>query len=272
MTTDPLFYRLFETSPETFFLLLGMSSESATAMAACYQFEAVEFKQTSHRTDGVFRPTQPGLPLYFVEVQFYRLQSTYADLLVKAYTYLKQNDPGQPFQGIVLFATRSLEPTALVPYQALLDAGIVRRFFVDELPEQPDLPLGMAILNLLAQAEDRAVDSARDLIGRVKQEMPDDAARRDVIQLVETVIMYKLASLSREEIQAMLKVDDIRDTRVYREAQEEGRQEGRETQRQQQLQRDRSAIAKLAQRGMSAAEIADALSVELDFVRETLAK
>jgi predicted transposase/invertase (TIGR01784 family) len=30
MITDPLFYRLFETSPETFFLLLGMSTDSAT--------------------------------------------------------------------------------------------------------------------------------------------------------------------------------------------------------------------------------------------------
>ena len=121
-----------------------------------------------------------------------------------------------------------------------------------------------------------ALESARDLIRRAKQEMPDEAPRRDVIQLVETVIMYKLANLSREEIQAMLKVDDIRQTRVYREAQEEGRQEGRQEeqalQRQQQLQHDGSTIAKLAQRGMSAAEIADALSLELDFVRQTLAK
>ena len=108
MITDPLFYRLFATSPETFFLLLGMSSESAAAMAARYQFEAIEFKETSHRTDGVFRPKEPGLPLYFVEVQFYRLPSVYADLLVKAYTYLKQNDPGQEFRGVVLFATRLL--------------------------------------------------------------------------------------------------------------------------------------------------------------------
>ena len=33
MITDPLFYRLFETSPETFFLLIGMSAESAKEMA-----------------------------------------------------------------------------------------------------------------------------------------------------------------------------------------------------------------------------------------------
>ena len=59
MITDPLFYRLFETSPETFFLLLGMSSESAAAMAACYQFEAVEFKQTRIAPTASFGPLSP---------------------------------------------------------------------------------------------------------------------------------------------------------------------------------------------------------------------
>src|SRR5436189_4382277 len=123
MITDPVFYRLFETSPETFFLLLGMSTDSAKEMATRYQYEALEFKETSHRTDGVFLPKEPGLPLYFLEVQFYPLASVFADLLVKAYTYLKQHDPGQPYCGVVLFASRTLEPTALVPYQPLLEAG-----------------------------------------------------------------------------------------------------------------------------------------------------
>src|SRR5580704_4949749 len=117
MVTDPLFYRLFATSPETFFVLLGMSADSAGEMAARYQYQAIEFKETSHRVDGVFLPKEPGLPLYFLEVQFYRLDSVFADLLVKVYTYLKQHEPGQPFYGVVLFASRSLEPTELSPYQ-----------------------------------------------------------------------------------------------------------------------------------------------------------
>jgi predicted transposase YdaD len=78
MITDPIFYRLFETSPETFFLLLGMSADMAKDMAARYQYQALEFKETSHRTDGVFLPKEPGLPLYFLEVQFYALPSVFA--------------------------------------------------------------------------------------------------------------------------------------------------------------------------------------------------
>jgi len=115
MITDPIFYRLFETSPETFFVLLGLSADAAKEMAGRYEYQAIEFKETAHRADGVFLPKEPGLPLYFLEVQFYRLPSVYADLLAKAYTYLKQHDSSQPFCGVVLFASRSLEPAGLRP-------------------------------------------------------------------------------------------------------------------------------------------------------------
>jgi len=43
MITDPIFYRLFESSPETFFFVLGMSADSAREMAERYQYEALEF-------------------------------------------------------------------------------------------------------------------------------------------------------------------------------------------------------------------------------------
>src|SRR5580692_10141238 len=131
MITDPIFYRLFETSPETFFLLLGMSADVAADNAARYEYKALEFKETSHRVDGVFLPKEPGFPLYFLEVQFYRLPSVFAGLMAKVYKYLKQNEPGQSFCGVVLFASRSLEPdpAELAPYQPLLAAGLIRRFY-----------------------------------------------------------------------------------------------------------------------------------------------
>ncbi len=156
MVTDPIFYRLFETSPETFFLLLGLSAAEAREMAGRYQYQALEFKETSHRVDGVFLPKEPGLLLYFLEVQFYRLPSVFADLMAKVYTYLKQHEPGQPFCGVVLFSDRSLEPVALAPYQPLLEAGLIRRFYLDEMPELANAPLGLSILQLIQQPESRA--------------------------------------------------------------------------------------------------------------------
>ncbi len=57
----------------------------------------------------------------------------------------------------------------------------------------------------------------------------------------------------------MLKVHDIRDSRDYRDAKEEGLNEGIE-------------IAKLAAQQMSAEEIAASLKLDVEVVRQALAK
>ena len=269
MVTDPIFYRLFETSPETFFLVLGMSAGSAADMAARYQYEALEFKETAHRADGIFRPKEPGLPLYFLEVQFYHLPSVFADLLVKAYTYLKQHDPAQEYCGVVLFGSRTLEPAALAPYQPLLDAGLIRRFYLDEMPELVNAPLGLSILYLIGQPEGQAPATACELVARTKTEINDEALRADLIELVETVILYKLPRLNREEIQTMLQVHDIRESRVYQEAKEEGMKEGIEKGIEKGI---AMAITKMAARKMSAAHIAEILEVDVELVRRAMAE
>lgn len=267
MSTDPLFYRLFETSPETFFLLMGMPAETA----AHYEYKALEFKQTSHRTDGVFLPKEAGWPIYFLEVQFYSLASVFADLLTKVYTHLKQHDPGQSFCGVVLFANRSLEPKELTPYQPLIDAGLIRRFYLDEMPELANAPLGLSILYLIRQTETQAPFTARDLIARARTEIEDEGLRADLIELIETVIIYKLSRLSREEIQAMLQIHDIRETRVYQEAVQEGIEKGKSEGLKEGIETG-VAIARLAAGNTSAAEIAHILNLDVKLVRQVLSQ
>jgi predicted transposase/invertase (TIGR01784 family) len=269
MITDPVFYRLFETSPQTFFLLLGMSPAAADEMAARYQYQAIEFKETSHRADGVFLPKETGLPVYFLEVQFYRLPSVFADLLAKVYTYLKQHEPGQPFCGVVLFADRSLEPTELAPYQPLLDTGLIRCFYLEEMPEVANAPLGLSILYLIRQTEAQAPQTGRELIARAKIEIGDVALRANLLELIETVILYKLPRLTREEIQAMLQIHDIRQSRIYQEAKEEGIKEGKEHGLEKGIERG-IAIAKMAAKNISAAEIAATLKLDVEVVQRAL--
>ena len=259
MKTDPLFYRLFETSPETFFLLLGMSADQAAETAARYEYTAPEFKETSHRVDGVFVPRATGLPVYFLEVQFYPLPNVYAGLLAKVYTYLKRHEPAQSFCGVVLFADRSLEPKELTPYRPLLDAGLIQRFYLEEMPEVANAPLGLSILYLIRQTESQAPTSARNLITRARTEIGDEALRADLVQLIETVIMYKLPRLSRKEIHAMLQIHDIRESRAYQETMEEGIEKG-------------IAIARLAAEKKPAAEIAAILKMDVELVRRVLAQ
>ena len=91
-----------------------------------------------------------------MEVQFYNLPSVFADLLAKVYTYLKKHDPGQPYIGVVLFASRSLEPVDLKPYKPLVEAGYIRTFYLDEMVELANAPLGLSILYLIRQTENLA--------------------------------------------------------------------------------------------------------------------
>ncbi len=83
--------------------------------------------------------------------------------------------------------------------------------------------------------------------------------RADLIKLIETAITYKLGRLSREEIQTMLQVHDIRETRVYQEAKEEGMKEGIAL-----------AIVKMAAKNLPAEEIAQILEVDMELVRQVL--
>jgi predicted transposase/invertase (TIGR01784 family) len=96
---------------------------------------------------------------------------------------------------------------------------------------------------------------------------PDAAQRDDLIELIETVIMYKLVRLNRQEIQAMLDVHDIRKSRVYQEALEEGEKKGEQKGEQKATAR---YIANLAAKKMSPEQIASSLEVEIELVREVL--
>ncbi|MCE9534310.1 MAG: Rpn family recombination-promoting nuclease/putative transposase [Planctomycetes bacterium] len=270
MKTDSLFYRLFESNSETFFLLLGMSVEEATESAAHYEYHALELKDTSQRVDGVFLPKEAVLPVCFLEVQFYPLPNVYAGLLAKVYTYLKRHDPTQPYCGVVLFANRGLEPKGLAPYQPLLDAGLVRPLYLEEIPEVANAPLGLSILYLIRQSEIQGPAAARSLIAKAKAEVGDEALRADLIELIETIVIYKLSHLSREEIQAMLQILDIRESRVYQEAMEEGEKKGMEKGEKKGMEKG-FAIARLAAQKKSAAEIAAILKLDVELVRQVLA-
>jgi predicted transposase YdaD len=72
----------------------------------------------------------------------------------------------------------------------------------------------------------------------------------------------------------MLQVHDIRETRVYQEAREEGLKEGMEKGMakgmEKAMEKERRAISKMAARNMSAAEIADLLGLDEQFVRQQM--
>ncbi|MDB9316032.1 DUF2887 domain-containing protein, partial [Spirulina sp. CS-785/01] len=97
--------------------------------------------------------------------------------------------------------------------------------------------------------------------------LPSAPIQRDIIDLIETIVVYKLPQASREEIAEMLGLTDLKQTRFYQEAFAEGREEGRE-EGVQQMQRE--FIQRLLNRGNSPEDIAQLLGIPLETVQQFL--
>ncbi|BAU15268.1 hypothetical protein LEP3755_58260 [Leptolyngbya sp. NIES-3755] len=231
MKTDSLFYRFFQLAPSILFELIGEPPSTARD----YEFRSVEIKQTAFRIDGVLLPVreESDRPTYFVEVQFQKDQQLYHRFFAELFLYLDQNPDTHDWQGVLIYPSRNIEPDQARLHQVLIESAKVRRIYLNGLGAVSELPLGMAIAKLVIEPEETAPEQARQLIARIRsrapktsqQESVPEASQQVLIDLVETIIMYKLTTLSWEEIHVMLGLDDLRQSRAYRETLEAGRQE-----------------------------------------------
>lgn len=227
MRTDTIFYRLFLTLNSLLFELLGQSPEDATSWAEGYQFTAAEIKEKAFRFDGIFMPEVKDKPIYFVEVQFQQKKSFYWEFIAEINLYLNQYRPPQDWKAVAIFAQRSLEPKAITLYQQeLIASSRILRIYLDELTEQTSL--GIGILQLIVSPESPALALVPQLRYRAQTEIADLTVQQDIIELLGTILISKFSHLSRQEIEAMFLVNDLKQTKVYQEAKAEGKQEGRQ--------------------------------------------
>ena len=164
MKRDPLFFRLFKELPSCFFQLVGRSDRDAQR----YQLEAIEYKTTAVRLDGVFRPLKPDDdPAYIWEVQFYPSDKVYANLLSKVGRFLEHGDPAQDWTAVVIYPNRAIEQKNLRPYRCLLESDQFVRVYLDELPPAPPDCFDMGILELIAAKPEAALEKARIMVPRL---------------------------------------------------------------------------------------------------------
>ena len=163
MERDPLFFRLFKELPNCFFQLVGRSSRDAQN----YELEAIEYKSTAVRLDGLFRPLAPGAgPAYIWEAQFYQSDKVYANLMTKVGRFLEHGNPEQDWVAVMIYPNRALEQKNLTPYRCLLDSDQLVRIYLDELPPASPEQFELGILELIAAKPDAALDKARAMVPR----------------------------------------------------------------------------------------------------------
>ncbi|MEH2456464.1 Rpn family recombination-promoting nuclease/putative transposase [Nostoc sp.] len=258
MKTDSIFYRLFQECPSIFFELIGNPPETANT----YQFSSVEIKQTAFRIDGVFLPIQDEEnPIYFLEVQFQPDSDIYLRLVSEVFLYLRQKKSKNSWRGVVIYPTRSIDTGDTKDCHEFFTNQRVTRIYLDELGETASLPIGIATIKLVIENEDTTITTARELIDRTKQAVNLQLPQKQLLELIETILVYKFPNISREEIEAMFGLSELKQTRVYQEGKQEGRFEAK-----------LEAVPKLLALGLNVEQIAQALDLDVAQVQQAVQK
>ncbi|QGZ89612.1 Rpn family recombination-promoting nuclease/putative transposase [Microcystis aeruginosa] len=281
MKTDSIFYRLFQTFPESFFDLLNLPPETVNH----YQFSSVEVKQLAFRLDGVFLPDNLNEPIYFVEVQFQKDERFYSRFFSEIFLYFHQSESNNNWQGVIIYPHPEIENSPKSRYQEFFASGRVNCYYLNQLDEGDSL--GVKVLQLIVESEPNTLAQGKELIQQVRQQFQESLKRRDILELIETILIYKLPKMNRKEIEAMFSLSDLRETKVYQEALEEGREEGREKGREEGREEGRekgreegreqgelsaklNSIPRLSVLGLSVEQIAQALDLEIEQVQQVI--
>jgi predicted transposase/invertase (TIGR01784 family) len=236
MKTDTIYYQLFKRFPSLIFTLIDHQPERARD----YRFESIEVKETSFRIDGVFLPPEGISPkiVYFAEVQFQNDESLYFRFFAETSLYLHRNqDLFDDWFGVIIFASRSIEPENIHIHRSILNGPQVQRIYLDELSDPSEQPIGIRLMQLTIMSSEQAPEQARELIRQANEEDTGFLSKKEIIDMVCTIAVYKFSKLSRDEVAAMLGLR-LEETKVYQEASAEGEERGR----QEGLQREQALI------------------------------
>ena len=165
---------------------------------------------------------------------------------------------------MIVYPNPQVETDKVQRYRELLNCERVRRIYLNELENTPQTSIGLATVQLITLSKAKAIDSTRKLIQRVRQELTPDQKPQELLQLIETILVYKLPLLNRREIETMFSLDELKQTQYFQDVREEARQEGREQGR---LNKALEAVPRLLALGLSVEQVASALELEVEQVR-----
>ncbi len=261
MKTDSLFYRIFRYAPTLFFELIDQPAATARA----YKFDSIEIKQTAFRLDGVFVPKakRSDRPIYFVEAQLQRDRQFYWRFFAEVSLFLKQQTPKQDWRGVIIWGRRSYDPGVPNHWQEFVQSQRVQIIYLDELASDAS-DLNTKVFQLLVAKQRQSISQAREIMALLKPPIVTGDLQTELVDLVETILFYKLASKSREEIATMLGTDSLKETRVYKDAFAEGQEEGREAGREEGREEvQQQVVAQLLKLGLDTNQIAQSLSLPI---------
>jgi len=236
MQSDSLFYQLFSTSPQVFFELIG----TQPPQQGLYSLISQEVKQTRFQINGVLLPhhRRADLPIYFLEVMGYKPKQGkhfYQELLTEIHLYLNDYQPQNDWRAVVIYTQRSFDPGLPVQLSEYATGDPLQRLYLDRLPpEWEGRPLAgisksaleVRAIQLMGAKKDVVAAQAKSLIEQARAEETDATTLKAVLELINTIFVYKFPDRTRQEIEEMLGLSELKQTRVYQDAYQDGEMEG----------------------------------------------
>jgi hypothetical protein len=102
MKTDKQIYKIFQTAPEFFFELTGISANTK------YRMTSEEVKELSLTMDGLLKPDDPGKLHYVVEFQAQPEKKIFPRIIIET-AVLSSANLDRIYQGIIIFLGRNVE-------------------------------------------------------------------------------------------------------------------------------------------------------------------
>ncbi|BAT52294.1 hypothetical protein NOS3756_12290 [Nostoc sp. NIES-3756] len=115
----------------------------------------------------------------------------------------------------ILYPSRNVDTVNIKHYREFFISQRVMRIYLDELTDANSLPISLATVKLIVTPEDTATVEARELIARTKSEINSPTKQQELLQLIETILLYKLPTISREELEEMFTLSELRNTRYF---------------------------------------------------------
>ena len=129
----------------------------------------------------------------------------------------------------IIHPSRQVERLDERRYGSVVKLPEVHRVYLEDWADVPAHTVGLRLVQMLAGEAAKAPAKKRQLLREPAVMDGSGLPESVLLDLVETILVYKLPTVSREEVRRMLESHDIdlKQTRFYQEVFAEGRTEGR---------------------------------------------
>lgn len=157
---------------------------------------------------------------------------------------------------MVIYTQRSFDPGLPIQLSEYAMGDRLQRLYLDRLPpEWEGRSLEVRAIQLMGVRKDIVADQAKSLIEQVRTESNNDTTLKAVLELINTIFIYKFPDLTRQEIEVMLGISELKQTRVYQEARQEEKLE---------------IISRMVPLGLTVEQIAQVVNLTIEEVQQII--